>query len=225
MFVLLVLLSQTLTSTSPNQGKTWSTPTYQPSRFCPSCSFQFSDNQIWFELSSFYFWQWSQSSLSSLGWEGSLPSTGCWQMMNIRQTSGCGHWIYYRQVGMSCHSQRRRERHTEETFHCADGLTPLHTPTDHERENQRPLMILSVPLHAWSACNTVHHMQPQGKKLSCSTCLITVGFWAWGFAFRSAAALMHSHAKRNESGLCAWLSKGQEVCKAHGTENPQVSCR
>lgn len=147
-------------------------------------------------------------------------------MMNIRQTSGCGHWIYYRQVGMSCHSQRSEGTGTLRKLSTVliDWLLPLHTPAYHDPENQRPLMMLSVLLHARSACIIVHRMQPQGRRLSCSRCLNTVGFWAWGFASTPAAALMHSHAKRNESGLRVWLSKGQKGCKAHGTEYPQVSC-
>lgn len=43
--------------------------------------------------------------------------------------------------------------------------------------------------------------------------------------FRSAAVLMHYHANENETGPCVRLSKGQKGCKAHLTENLQVSYR
>lgn len=71
----------------------------------------------------------------------------------------------------------------------------------------------------------IHCMQPQGRRPFLFQICLQWDSNPGALLLRSAAVLTHNHTNKNETGPCVQLSKGQKGCKAHVTENPQVSYR
>lgn len=117
--------------------------------------------------------------------------------------------------------------HSQECWWTNSSLTLIfHVPENPKSRQPGLLIIASVQLQKLGLLSVIiHHMQPQGKRpFLFQICL------QWDpnpgvLLFRSPAALMHYHTNKNETGPCVQLSKGQKGCKAHITENPQVSYR